>query len=50
MMKVLVCGRGYSLKYYEPFKKGYDLLCGYNQDLIDDTYNLHFFFKIRNRC
>ena len=44
-MKILVCGRGYSLKYYEPFKKGYDLICGYNQDLKDDNYDLYFYSK-----
>ena len=45
MMKVLVCGRGYSLNYYQPFKKGYDLLCGYNQDLKDETFDLYFYSK-----
>ena len=45
MVKVLVCGRGYSLKYYEPFNKGYDLLCGYNQELKDYTFGLYFYSK-----
>jgi sialic acid synthase SpsE len=45
MFKILVCGRGYSSKYYEPFKKGYGLLCGYNQPQNFDTFDLHFYSK-----
>jgi sialic acid synthase SpsE len=45
MLKILVCGRGYSSKYYEPFKKVYGLLCGYNQPLNFDTFDLYFYSK-----
>lgn len=44
-MKILVCGRGYSLKYYESFKKEYDILYGYNQELKDDTFDFYFYSK-----
>lgn len=48
-IKILVCGRGYSLKYYEPFKKGYDLLYGYNQELEDNTFDFHFYSKSKEQ-
>lgn len=48
-IKILVCGRGYSLKYYEPFKKGYDLLYGYNQELEDDTFDFYFYSKSKEQ-
>ena len=48
-MKILVCGKGYSLKYYEEHDHGYDYHYGYNQDVSNKNFDVHFYSKSKEK-
>ena len=47
--KILVCGRGYSFKYYNQNDKGYDLKVSYNHPINSSGFDYFFFSKSKEK-
>ncbi len=48
--KIIICGRGYSYKYYKKFiSNNYKLKFGYNYDLAKHNFDFYFFSKSKEK-
>ena len=45
--KILVCGRGYSFKYYNQNDKGYDLKVSYNHPINSSGFDYFSFQNLK---